>query len=62
MSSLSLELLKPESLHMCLCAKQTDITQDRSTASCVQDKVHPTHRFVELLVPHVLQAVQPLLQ
>ncbi|KAK9846326.1 hypothetical protein WJX81_001544 [Elliptochloris bilobata] len=26
------------------------------------DKVHPTHRFVELLVPHVLQAVQALLQ
>ena len=28
----------------------------------MQDKVHPTHRFVELLVPHVLDAVQALLQ
>lgn len=31
-------------------------------AVIVQDKVHPTHRFVELLVPHVLDAVQVLLQ
>lgn len=28
----------------------------------MQDKVHPTHRFVELLVPHVLDAVQTILQ
>ena len=31
-------------------------------AVTMQDKVHPTHRFVELLVPHVLDAVQVLLQ
>jgi hypothetical protein len=27
-----------------------------------QDRVHPTHRFVMLLAPRVLEAVQVLLQ
>lgn len=35
---------------------------DQAPRLVLQDRVHPTHRFVMLLAPRVLEAVQVLLQ